>query len=73
MQGENDMIVHVVLNRSFILYLQLNKLGLLGDSGSVEDQCQEDVSVKYLFLLLLPVYIQNLATSESLHCCSIPT
>lgn len=43
--GGNDMIIHVVLSRSFILYLQLNKLELLGDLGSVDDQCQEDISV----------------------------
>lgn len=72
MQGENDMIIHVVLSKSLILYLQLKKLELIGDLGSVEEKCREDVNVKYLFLLLLPVYIRNLATSESLLCCSIP-
>lgn len=66
------MIIHVVSSRSFILYLQLNKLELLGDLGSVEDQCQEDLSVKHVFILLLPVCIRNFAGSESLHCCSIP-
>lgn len=46
---KNYMIIHVVLSRSAILYLKLNKLGLPGDLGFVEDQCQEDASIKYLF------------------------
>lgn len=28
-------------------------------------KCQEDVSVEHVFILLLPVYIRNLATSEN--------
>lgn len=43
MQKENYMVIHAVLSRSLTFYLQPNKLELLGDLDSVEDQCQQDV------------------------------
>lgn len=43
MQRENYMVIHAVLSRSLTFYLQPNKLELLGDLDSVEDQCQQDV------------------------------
>lgn len=52
MQRGSYVVIHVVLSRSFTFYLQPNKLELLGDLDSVEDQCQQDVSVKYLFFII---------------------
>lgn len=38
---------------------------MMGGLGPTEGKCYEDVSLKYLFLLLLPIHTINLATSEA--------
>lgn len=43
------VIIHVVLSKSLIFFLQLRKLEMIGGLGSVEDKCYKDVNIKYLF------------------------
>lgn len=63
-QGKKYAVIHVVLRKSLIFHLQLSILQMMGVLGPVEGKCYEHVSLKYLFLLLLPIHTINLATSE---------